>query len=483
MEYGKRAFYLIPFIMFFLLVSSELVERSMYTDGVAYAGLSANLAEGIGSFWNPKLSEIHHYSFHEHPPLVFGMQSLIFQVFGPSIVSERIYAFLIFLSSAFLIVLVWRKAFEKSSSVSRLWFIPITVWLANEVVYHFYPANVLEPTMTLFTLLAVFTSIHSVEKKKSVFLQFALAVLAGCFVYAGTLCKGPVGLFPLSFYALHWVIFRRASVIRSMLLTISMVAAVALLYGITLANDTARVALTKYFDSQVLASLSGERNFEPHFRSSRFYIVTRAFEVLIPNILITAAIILVHHYYKFVASVSSETKKYSALFILIGLTASLPLTISLNQSFYYLLPSMAYFSLGLSVYIGPKVADFFTLKMSNTTSKIITGVACILLIASIGNTIRHWGIVTRRDHVVLNDIERMNEIMPPGAVIGANGEVAELVSYFYRTNRISLDTTDSKLYNYEYIVSHMDSSLIDVEPIKLNTEKYTLYRVVRKGNN
>ena len=39
-------------------------------DGLMYSAISKNLANGIGTFWNPYLSETLFPEFHEHPPLV-----------------------------------------------------------------------------------------------------------------------------------------------------------------------------------------------------------------------------------------------------------------------------------------------------------------------------------------------------------------------------------------------------------------------------
>ncbi|MEO1627822.1 MAG: hypothetical protein AAFV25_21920, partial [Bacteroidota bacterium] len=63
-------------IAFGLLFASELLEQSMFVDGLWYAAISRNLAQGQGSFWHPHFSALIFSEFHEHPPLVFGLQAL-----------------------------------------------------------------------------------------------------------------------------------------------------------------------------------------------------------------------------------------------------------------------------------------------------------------------------------------------------------------------------------------------------------------------
>ena len=94
----------------------------MYNDGVAYAGLAKNLAHGIGTFWTPRLTEIEYVAFYEHPPLVFGLQSLFFRVLGDALATERVYAFTVFALSGGLIVGLWREALRDLPGARPYWF-------------------------------------------------------------------------------------------------------------------------------------------------------------------------------------------------------------------------------------------------------------------------------------------------------------------------------------------------------------------------
>lgn len=473
-----RALYFLPFLLALFLVASELVERSMYTDGVAYAGLSMNMANGIGTFWNPKLSEIHHFSFHEHPPLVFGIQSLYFRVFGDGIVTERLYAGSIFLLSGLLMILLWREALRDLPNVRRLWFVPLTIWLANEVVYHFYPANILEPTMILFTLGAVYACLRGVRAGTGNGPRYGLAILAGFLVFGAALCKGFVALFPLAFFGIYWLATRKVNLKEAVLLTVTMTAAAAIAFGVLWQHAPARESLTAYFDSQVMASLLSERSYENHHRTSRLYIVRRAFEVLIPGLLITALLIGIARWRGYVKEWGNGAVKAAGVFLLLGVAASLPLAVSPKQSFYYLLPSMGYFALGLGLLAAPEVAWFLERPVGKRTRMIMNVVAGILLVVALGNTARHWGEVTRRDRTVVNDVDQMSTVVPRGAVIGSVGDIGSIVSYSFRIHQLSLDTTVSKVGEYEFVAAPLgeDVSRYNLEVVPLEVQEFGLYR-------
>lgn len=478
MPKGKNWLFLLPLVLFLFLVCSELVERSMYNDGVLYSGLSENMANGIGTFWNPKFSEIQHPSFHEHPPLVFGIQSLFFRVLGDSLATERIYAGSIFLLSAWLMVLLWREALRGQTLLRRLWFVPLVLWLANEVVYHFYAANVLEPTMTLFTLAAVYACLRSVREGTGNGRRTGLLLLAGLLVAGGTLCKGFVALFPLAFFGIYWLVYRRTTWLNAVGSTALMIAAIGVFYGILLQYEPARESLWWYFDSQVLASMNLERSFEPHFRSSRFYIIKRMLTVLIPAILLTTLLLGAAWRGRGKALLRGDNVRPAILFLLLGAAASVPLMISPKQSFYYLLPSMAYYALGAGLLAVPAVAIYFARPTGKRASIVFAVVMPLLLLAGILNTAKHFGQVTRRDVNKLTDIEKMNTVLPERTTVGSAGNIDPLVVYMYRTHYTSIDTVKARQFDYPFLVARQTEPVNnpDYVRLELGLTEYALYR-------
>ena len=477
---GKSCLYLLPLILFIYLVLSEAVEQSMYTDGVAYAGLSKNLANGIGSFWTPSLSKVHLTEFHSHPPLVFWLQSLFFRVFGDGIATERIYAVTIFLLSAGLMVSLWREALRSLPAIRRLWFVPLTLWLANEIVYHYYPANVLEPTMTLFTLAAVLVMLRGLRPGVSDGVQFGSAALAGGCLVAATLCKGFVALFPLATYGVYWLIFRRMSFRRAATLTMAVVGTIALAYLLLWQHPPARTALWDYLEIQVLPSLQSERVWEPHFRSSRWYIIKRLFAVLLPSFGVAALVFFLGRHYGVGKNSNVTSRQYAWFFLSLGVAASFPLAISPKQSFYYLLPSMGFYALGFAAFIGPAASGLMQLPTGPRWNRVLPLLALLLLVGGGVNTYRHWGKVNNRDRAVIHDIELMQDVIPKGTTVGSHGDIAELVSYFYRKHEVSIDTTSLRTPDYDLSVAHRDKAVPPHRKPVVKGESYILYQKTKE---
>jgi hypothetical protein len=72
-------FWIISFATMLALTVSSLVQDGMFMDAMLYTSVSRNLSLGLGSFWFPYFDPwnvIGISSFHEQPPLGFGIQSL-----------------------------------------------------------------------------------------------------------------------------------------------------------------------------------------------------------------------------------------------------------------------------------------------------------------------------------------------------------------------------------------------------------------------
>ncbi|HMQ61148.1 MAG TPA: glycosyltransferase family 39 protein [Flavilitoribacter sp.] len=470
----KRVFTLIPIIFFFFLACPEFLQKSMYNDGIWYAILSKNLSEGIGTFWNPKLTATIFPVFHEHPPLVFGIQSLFFKLLGPGIITERVYALTVFFLSAWLIVRIWINIFKTDPNAKKLYFIPLSLWLLNEVTFHYYPANMLEPTLSVFTLSAIlclYKASCSSEKNKNAL----LILLAGAFILAGLLCKGFPALFPLAFFGLHYLIYRKDSlgnsVLKTVFLTLPVIAGIFVLAAIPVSAQS----LKDYFDTQVYASVTGIRT-EYHHRDSRFYILGRLFEILSPAIIITCIPFFVK-FRRSIQTIDTAAKKDSAFFILLGCAASFPLVISEKQAYYYLLPALPYFALGLGIlFVRPIIYFLESWPSKNRSFKFFTYILMGLTAASVIFSLSKVGTVTKRDKEVFHDVEIIGKTIPSGQVIDSKSYTAHLVGYLYRLHKISIDTVGTPHRQYLIMEKNNMHQFPGFRKILLPTLKYDLYR-------
>ena len=66
-----RSFRLLMCAIFVAATVPRLAHRGMFVDGVTYASIARNLAEGRGTFWTPSYTATIYPQFHDHPPLGF----------------------------------------------------------------------------------------------------------------------------------------------------------------------------------------------------------------------------------------------------------------------------------------------------------------------------------------------------------------------------------------------------------------------------
>src|SRR5688572_2071285 len=96
MDKRINPFSVFTLVIMLVLVLPVLLQDGMFMDGVQYACVSRNLANGDGTFWFPWLHDSWVKAdspyFMEHPPLVYGIQSIFFRVLGDTMYTERIYS-------------------------------------------------------------------------------------------------------------------------------------------------------------------------------------------------------------------------------------------------------------------------------------------------------------------------------------------------------------------------------------------------------
>jgi len=120
----------------FGLTLPVLIQDAMFQDAMLYSSVSHNLSQGIGTFWFPQYSKYNIAglsSFHEHPPLLFGIQALFFKALGSSIYVERFYTFLMILFHIWLINLLWKVVFPKTDVQRKLGWLPVLFWIIISV--------------------------------------------------------------------------------------------------------------------------------------------------------------------------------------------------------------------------------------------------------------------------------------------------------------------------------------------------------------
>lgn len=465
-----------------LLFFSELVEKSMFIDGVWYAVISRNLAAGNGTFWFPQFSETIFSPFHEHPPLIFGLQSLFFSILGDHWYTERFFSLCHYVLIVMLMVSLWQKASKQAPSQKEWWILPLLLWQVNLVTYYFQPANLLDASITLFGLFAVWLMLKSLERPRA----FGWLVMTGIILCMALLSKGVVGLFPLAFFALHWLVCRDYSLKRAIRYTLIVLLSLGVCLSILLFFvPEALESLQQYVRVQLLASLNGERRLY-YYRTNRLYIVGQLFIVLIPMWLGGLACWLIFRLglksrvgETFVKSFLPDkaTRHMSLLFFLIGLSASLPIMISPRQAIPYLLPSIPIFGLAFGLWLAPFLIPSLIWFQERWKKYLYVcqGVGVLVMLLSVWVCAQNWGGKNGRDTTVIQDAMLIGEQVGENQIISSQTYNMYISGYLMRYHKISLDTNN---LTRSYLLTLKKEILEDdrFSKIPLPTLAYDLYQ-------
>jgi 4-amino-4-deoxy-L-arabinose transferase-like glycosyltransferase len=420
----------------------------MYNDGVWYAVLSRNIARGTGEFWKPFLTETMYPEFYEHPPLGFGIQSLFFSVLGEGNSTERIYSVFIFVLAAAGACWLYGLLTD-TLPLKKLWALPLVYWILNEVVYVFYPANVLEGLLSLLALGSVIALVGTLRQENRS-RRIGLNILAGALLLGAFLTKGPVGLFPLAAPTLYYFFVDRSVLRRAINSTLILIGAVALFsIAIVIVWPESLTNLSAYFESQVLAAIKGERT-TYHHRDNHFYLLGRQVTMLLPSVAL--ACILFFAGRKKAVPTASKSKGPVYFALAVGFSATLPLLISPKQSFYYLLPGMVYFAVALALWTAPVFAGIWDTPRRLTLKKVIVVLLLGGVLVTAWSAAASTGKYVRRDANLIEDIDRIEEYLEPGTTIGSNLTTAHLVGYLARWHDVAIDTTKETAMTHPYLL-------------------------------
>lgn len=276
MKNNLYPFYLSVFGIILIIISPSLLSDGMFLDGLLYAVISKNLANGIGDFWHLHLTKTLSPIFFEHPPLAFGLQSLFFKILGDSIFVEKLYSFLTYVVTGIIIVKIWKKLIVNNSNQTA--WLPLLLWITIPLVFWAIPNNMLENTMMIFTSLSVLFILKSFENRRFLYL-----FLAGLSLFGAFLCKGFVGLFTFSFIFWIFIIkrninFKRFFIDTSVLFFSALLPLIVLYFAVPESIDN----ILAYINKQVVGSVQNVQTVE-----TRFFILIRLFLELIPMFLLS----------------------------------------------------------------------------------------------------------------------------------------------------------------------------------------------------
>ncbi len=415
--------------------------RGMSLDGITYATIARNMAQGAGDLWHPFYTATLLNPFFEQPPLALWLESWFFRAFGDRWWVERLYSVLTAVPTAVALAMIWRALLAGDRKAQRLAWLPLLFWIAMPGWFWIYRHNYLENTLGIFTTWGVLAGLKAAQSAKA---WSVWALLAGLAIAAALASKGPVGLFPLVTPAIAWLTLRPKSAIQATRVQASVVAVVAVLLALTLTYAPAREFVAAYYQHQVVTSLQGQRE-TVDSAWGRFDLVWQLVVHLLPTAIIAAALGVwgLRH------AVAGPLPRGPLLFCLLSaLSGSLPIMVSPKQTGYYTAPTWGLFAMALALACLPsviaivdRVSQIPSIQLPLRRVQIGVGLALALLVAMSPA----WYGRTQRDAQLIRDVQRIGQLVGKRQTIIIPSTMSDewsLQAYLYRWHYISVHEAD-----------------------------------------
>lgn len=411
-------------------------------DGNIYASLSRNLSEGLGSFWDPMLTETFRAEFHDHPPLAFGLQSIFFWILGDHFWVERVYSLFALAGHLLIIRAFWNEIFPNKKS--SLWLVFVFYALVPTITWSF-SNNMLENTMAIFSALAVFILFKTRKK-----FHIGALVLAAFFIVCAFHTKGPVSLFPFAVPFFLFLCFKEIGFWKMVLQTLLFVGiSLGIFALICYGSEEAAESWNIYFNKQVVGTITADN---PSYGVRRTFILERLLlELIIPLIITLTYVIL--------SKVKGQKRNTQSsvvwFFVLVGLSAILPIMVSPKQWGFYTVPSILYFVIALGV-ISLEISNKSKSLIAVKYYKTIRALSFIAFLVVLFISLLNYGKLSR-DKGKLGGIMEICEILPEESILSADPRFSKdwnLITYFVRYKHVALDFND---LDREYFLGTLES--------------------------
>jgi 4-amino-4-deoxy-L-arabinose transferase-like glycosyltransferase len=466
-------FWILTIVAINFLIVSQLIQDGMFMDGMLYTCIGKNLSEGLGTFWNLHFDKTTMASFHEQPPLYFGLLAIFYKLFGPGMYTERLFVLVFFILTLVFICRLWQKIFISDSTLSKYTWLPVLFYSTIPVCFWAYPNHAEEVVMCTFAIGAGYYAYKALFLNKHVFLYL---ILSGVFIFLSSLTKGIQGLFPVTCAAFYWLITKNSLFKKAVLYSGILIGVPAFIYtALILNNHQVYTSFEQYFTNRFVKTFQGVYATTDY----RLEIIVRLFTELLPTMIVCLLIWLLSKKYKAKNEQYPESKKKILWLFAIGLSGALPLAITTEQRGFYLLTTLPFFALGISAWIVPRLNTLFAnIPEKKMPYKIFSYSVIIFLFISLVFCMMQIGGF-KRDKELLDDVYQIGSIVPKGEIMSSDAKTrdnfgieAYLVRYFY----ISLETPDKR---YHYFLTQKEFSE-DVVPggyklYPLKTNRLKLY--------
>ena len=471
----QAPFWLLAIAVLIGITIPELMKDGMFMDAMLYASVAHNLSEGFGTFWFPQFSLKNLSgltSFHEQPPLVFGIQALFYKVFGDSMYTERIYTFVTMCITAWLIKILWEEVCDRSEIKKMAW-LPLIIWITIPVCFWSYRQDMHENTMGIFTLASAIFIFRGLKKDSFDSVRF---LVAGFFIFLATFSKGVPGLFTCTLPFIYWLTMRNIPFKKVIASSLVIAAVPIIAYGILLCFKESRESLSMYFFKRLI----GRINEEPTV-TTRLNIIGHIFSELIPQMALMVVVVLLTGLKKTRTLLQQSNNRLIWFFILSGFAGSLPLMLTMVQKGFYLVPAMPFFAIGISLFVAELICGPVSkINVNSAGYKIfkiatIAGICAVIIISplQIGKA--------SRNKDMLHDVYLIGKTVPKFGAVTVGDEMWnewDLQCYLVRYFNISLDPNALDKYYLVDRQMHLKPPPENYSKLDIGLIDYDLY--VRK---
>ena len=455
----------------FALIISQLVQDGMFMDGMIYVTVSRNLAEGVGTFWDPYFSATLMTSYHEQPPLYFGLLAIFFKIFGTSMYVERLFSLACLATTSYYMHLFWKKLFIQTKEIAQHSWIPVLFYAITPVCFWAYTNHVEETVMAIFATMASYYVYCALFLKER---QVLYLILGGFFIFLSGLTKGVQGMFPIAAVGIYWLVSKEISFGKMILWTFILIGVPVCILGVLwFSNEDVPASFISYYHDRYVPTFTNEMD----TTGNRFDILIKVFLELLPIAIITGIILILSR--KFVKQdvKPSHFSKSIYWLILLGLSGTAPLMVTLEQRGFYIVTAMPLFVLAVSMYAAPRIT---TIIHQIKSTKILTISMIAICLGSIIFCYAQLGKFKRNENT-LTDIYSLRKYVPENSIVGFPSQMHSewaFQAYMMRYNKNSLQDNCS---NCEFFViyKNLDRNLVpsNYTKIDLTTQSFDIYRL------
>ncbi len=454
-------------LLVYLFISPDLAD----SDGIVYAAIARNIAEGVGSFWQPEFTKYHLSHFYDHPALGFGILSWFYRLLGDHGYVEKIYSAVITLLNALIMYAIAKRIVPALRWYSS-WFLYL-LWLLLPINIWYFASNMLEPVAGMFGLLAIYCLLVSYQLAYRGLRLWLCLLIAALATTIGLYVNGILVLYVCMTEWCLFLAFRHLSFSRSLMRwSLFMLLIIVCFVSFTPAHHN----FIMYLKKQLIPALSGRRFNDLYAGWYRLNIVILS--VRGAWILLFASLGL---WFYFRMKATARMKQDATFLILMLYFSLFPLVISEKQTMHYAIHTNYFYTLlafvCLASGIFERVEGIQINKWRFKCFAIAMTLLLVIVLATDTYLSRQYNISD--SHSYREQAVKIANQVGYGSTIGVVEFLVNpttIESYLQRYAKINLQHQSSAKHCYVLVISDYPFKLPSYRRIRIGLTDLRLYR-------